>query len=103
MDVLAGYQLPAASVPPAPNADPDVQAAISKMAGVAAEQGLIFDGSRTSQGIVVVGRQGTGGPVLLALSVYKKGGRVAVQDAFNANGADYRDGMKMRQQFLSAI
>ena len=103
MAVLQGYQLPTQSVAPTANPDPDVQQVIVRMGEVARSQGLVFDGSRANQGIVVVGKQGTGGPILLALSVYKTQGRVATQDTSASNGLDFSEGMKMKDRFFSRL
>ena len=103
MSALQGYQLPSASVAPTMNPDPDVQQAIMRMSQIAPSQGLIFDGTRANEGIIIVGKPGSAGPILLALSVYKTQGRVATQDCSFAKGTDFREGMKMKDQFFSQL
>ena len=103
MTVLQGYQLPAQSIAPTVNPDQDVQRAIVRMSQIAQSQGLVFDGSRARDGIVVVGKQGSSGPILLALSIYKKQGRVAMQDTSFAKGMDFREGMQMKERFLNEL
>ena len=106
MGVLRDYQLPAQSIPPAArHADPQVDGVIQKMMAVAAQPGLIFDGSRAAaDGIIVVGRPGKSGkPMLVGVAVYPKSGRVAMQDASTANGLDYADAERMKERFLGAL
>jgi hypothetical protein len=105
MSVLRDYQLPAQSVPAGRHADAQVDGVIQKMMSVASQQGLTFDGSRAAaEGIVVVGRPGKSGkPMLVAVAVYPKSGRVAMQDASTANGLDYRDAEQMKQRYLNAL
>ena len=105
MSVLVNYQLPAQSTPPAArHADPQVDSVLQKMMAVAKQQGLIFDGSRSAEGIVVVGRAGKSGkPMLVAIAVYPKAGRVAMQDTMTSNGADYRDATQMKERYLNAL
>ena len=76
---MRDYQLPAQPVPPARHADPQVDAFLQKMMAVAARQGLMFDGRRAAEGIVIVGRNGQSGkPILIGVSVFNKAGRVDV-------------------------
>jgi len=105
MTVLRDYQLPAQSVPAGRHADPQVDGVIQKMMAAAAQQGLTFDGSRaTAEGIVVVGRTGKSGkPMLVAVAVYSKAGRVAMQDTSKSNGLDYADAEKMKERYLNVL
>jgi hypothetical protein len=104
--VLRDYQLPAQSVPPpARHPDPQVDAFLPKMMSVAQQQGLVFDGTRAaSDGIVVVGRPGKSGkPILIAVAVYTKGGRVAMQDTTQSNGLDMREADQVKERYLGAL
>jgi len=104
MTVLRDYQLPAQSVPPARHADPQVDSVLQKMMAVANQQGLIFDGSRAAEGVIVVGRPGKSGkPMLVGVAVYPKSGRVAMQDTMMANALDNRDAERMKERYLSAL
>ncbi len=100
---LSGYRLPPTSVPPTRNTDDNVNRAIAGMARVAASQGLTFDGGRANEGLVFVGRQGQGGPMVLALVVYPKNGWVASQDEVYANGLDVPEAQRMRNGFMAAL
>jgi hypothetical protein len=103
MGALEGYQLPAQSIAATSHPDPAVQQVIVRMSQIAQSQGLVFDGSRANEGIVIVGKQGSGYPILLAVSVYNTPRGVATQDTSRSNGLDYREGMKMKERFFGAL
>jgi hypothetical protein len=101
--VLQSYRLPPQSIPPAINSDPQVDAAIHAMQTIAAGQGLIFDGSRAAQGTVIVGRMASTDQMVLAIAVYAKAGRIAMQDAYKWKASDMSEGFRMRQRFLNSL
>lgn len=103
LSVLRDYRLPAQSVSPTRNADPQVDAAIQSMRKNAEEQGLIFDGARASEGTVIVGRMGSADQMLVAISVYSVSGRVAIQDVHQWKAADMSEGARMRERYLSSL
>jgi hypothetical protein len=102
-DLLQDYRLPAQSIPPSTNSDPQVDAAIHSMQRIATVEGLVFDGSRTAEGTVIVGRMGSADQMVLAIAVYPKDGRVAMQDAFNWKLSDMSKGNRMRDRYLNAL
>ena len=73
------------------------------MLRIAAGQGLIFDGSRAAEGSVIVGRMGSTDQMLLAIAVYPKAGRIAMQDVYKWKASDMSEGYRMRQRFLNAL
>jgi hypothetical protein len=101
--LLQGYRLPAQSIPSSTNSDPQVDAAIHSMQRIATDEGLIFDGSRAADGTVIVGRTGSTDQMVLAIAVYPKDGRVAMQDAYNWKASDMSEGFRMRQRFLQTL
>ena len=78
---MRDYQLPSRSIAPSPSSEVEMELAFNKMAAIAADQKLIFDGSRSSRGIIVVGRQGANGPMIVAVAIVPKSGYVALLDA----------------------
>ena len=105
LTAMRDYQLPAQPVPPARHADPQVNSFLPKMMSVAAQQGLIFDGSRAAEGIVIVGRNGreSGKPILIGVSVFNKGGRVMMQDTTQSNGLDFKEAQRLKERYLDAL
>jgi hypothetical protein len=101
--ILQGYRLPSQSITPSTNPDPHVDAAIHSMQRIAASQGLIFDGSRAAEGTVIVGRMGSTDQMVVAIAVYPKAGRVAMQDAYNWKASDMSEGTRMRGHFLDTL
>ena len=101
--VLRDYRLPSHSLPPTRNADPQVEAAIRSMQTKAEEQGLVFDGSRASEGTVIAGRMGSTDQMLVAVAVYSVSGRVAIQDVHQWKASDMSEGARMRERYLSSL
>ena len=100
---LDHYTLPFTSIAPTPNRDPYVDASIHSMQKVAEAQGLVFDGSRATDGIVIVGRMGTVGPMILAVAVYAVGSRVAMEDVLQEKAPDGAAAARMRRQFEGTL
>ena len=73
------------------------------MQRIAADEGLIFDGSRAADGTVIVGRRGSADQMVLAIAVYPKAGRIAMQDVYNWKASDMSEGFRMRQRFLDTL
>ena len=101
--LLQSYRLPSQSIPPSTNPDPQADAAIHSMQRIAAMQGLIFDGARAAEGTVIVGRMGSTDQMTVAIAVYPKAGRVAMQDAYNWKVSDMSEGTRMRKHFLDTL
>ncbi len=101
--MIRTYRLPSQSIPPSTNNDPQVDAAIHSMQRIAADEGLIFDGSRAADGTVIVGRMGSTGQMVLAMAVYPKTGRIAMQDVYQWKATDMSEGFKMRERFLETL
>jgi len=100
---LNHYALPSKSIAPPPNKDSQVDAAIHSMQNVAEDQGLVFDGSRATEGIVIVGRMGTAGTMILAVAVYAVGNRVAMEDVSQEKAPDVSAAARMRKQFMGTL
>ena len=100
---LYSYHMPAQSIPPAANRDPQVDAAIHSMQRIATAQGMIFDGSRAGEGTVFVGREGSAGQMVLAIAVFPEAGRVAMQDVYQWRASDMSAGFHMRKKFLETL
>ena len=100
---LDHYALPPRSIAPTPNKDSHVDAAIHSMQKVAEDQGLVFDGSRATQGIVIVGRMGSAGPMILAVAVYSVGNRIAMEDVSREKAPDISAAARMRKQFMGTL
>ena len=104
LEALTGnYQLPPRSIPPAENSDPAIARAIEGAAVIAEKQGLTFDGSHAGEGVMIVGRAGRGGPILLAVMIYKAGERLVMQSHGECNGLDSEEGDRIRREFLLAL
>jgi hypothetical protein len=73
------------------------------MQRIATDEGLIFDGSRTADGTVIVGRMGSTDQMVLAIAVYAKDGGVAMQDAYDWKLSDMSEGNRMREHFLNTL
>ncbi|MBI5773083.1 MAG: hypothetical protein HZA89_04980 [Verrucomicrobia bacterium] len=100
---LNNYRLPEQSIPPTQHPDSAVDAAINAMSRIAQQQHLIFDGSRATEGYVIVGRMGSTAQMLLGLNVYPVAGRVGFRDVTNWKMSDISEGKQMRQRFLNAL
>jgi hypothetical protein len=103
MGSLRDYRLPTRSIPPSQHSDPTVDAAIKSIFSVAESQKLIFDGSRATEGDVIVGRFGATDQMLVGLNLYSSSGRVAFTDVHQWKASDMSEGTRMRQRFLSAL
>ena len=101
--LLRTYRLSEQSIPPTPHPNPVVDAAIKSMFSVAEKQKLVFDGSRASDGNVIVGRRGATDQMLVGLNVYPVADKVAYRDVTNWKLADVSEGTSMQRQFENAL
>jgi hypothetical protein len=100
---LSAYQLPAKNIDPTSNPDPDIHHAIAGIYKIALAQKLTFDGTHADQGVIIVGKQGSEAPILMALSVYKSQGRLVTSDTTTCNGMDSDDCLNMRNRLMREI
>lgn len=102
-EALRDYKLPSRSVPPAPSSEVEMELAFNKMAVIATDQKLIFDGTRASRGLIVVGKQGANGPMIVGVAIVPKGGYVAMLDVPIYDERDTVEAEKMHEAYITAV
>jgi len=104
LKVSRDYILPKRTIPSVGHNDPQINSAMFAMQKLALQQGLIFDGAKSSEGFVVVGKEGKNGQMVLILLIYKApNGMVAFQDTHRWKAVDMSSGLRMRDRFLNEL
>lgn len=80
-----------------------MELAFNKMAVIATDQKLIFDGTRASRGLIVVGKQGANGPMIVGVAIVPKGGYVAMLDVPIYDERDTVEAEKMHEAYITAV
>ena len=103
LTLVRNYELPPRSVDPTPHRDDPVASIIRQLHEFADDHGLIFDGRRAAQGLVVIGRAGQIDDVIVGLAVYRGRGRLGIQQLPQWAPADDDAGQAMHRQLTTAI
>ncbi len=102
--ILQKHSLPATSNQAARHADSEINMAVAHVRAVSLSQGLVFDGSRVSEGIVIVGRHSAVSPILLGLQFYRvPDGRIAYTDVTYSSGNNFSETQAMKSRLLRAL
>ena len=102
--LLKKHPLPNTSNKAALHADPEINLAVAHVREVTLSQGLIFDGSKATEGIVVIGRHSEGNSMLVGLQFYRvPDGRVAFTDVTHSSGNNFAEAMAMKSRLLRCL
>jgi hypothetical protein len=102
--LLKKHRLPTTSNQAARHVDPEINMAVAHVRKVSLSQGLVFDGSKVTEGIVVVGRHSGANSMLVGLQFYRvPDGRIAFTDVTHSSGNNFTEAMAMKSRLLRAL
>ena len=100
---IAQYELPAQSVAASKTDNGQLVHAITVVYEIAVAQGLIADARLAAQGILIAGRQGKHGQMLVAIRFYQSDGKWVLTHVTSAKYYDQSACEKMSKKLLAAI
>ena len=103
LTLVRNYELPPRSVDATPHRDAPVDNIIRQIQDFADAHGIIFDGRRAAQGLIVLGRPGDVDDVLIALAIYHSPARLGIQQLPTWAPADDDRGQAMHRALMTAI
>lgn len=101
---MDAYELPSESRSQGTHNDPVIKRLLLEARVAAQEQELVFDGRRSSEGIVVVGRRHEAGTLMLALQFYRvPDGRYAFEHFTKSSASGMSAMSRLEKKFLSSV